>query len=433
MRCLWRWLLVPILCWAGGATAGEYDFAVPEARPKPYELGTRLELRGIYHRFDRDAAPFMLNYFDDDPGSDALEGRGSVELSGGLRLGRMQARLLSHHEYTHGVRETQWEDKLYEGYVSLRPSTHVTIDAGKRSVVWGTGYAWNPAAFLNRPKDPDDPALNLEGRTLLGLDLVKSLSGRGLNNIGLSALLLPVIEDWANGELGSDGDLYLAFKLYLLWHDTDIDLIFFDGPGQPRSLGIDFARNLAPHIAVHGEAALRQDAPRLEIDRQGRTSLQRQDQWSWLLGVRYLTTRDATIIAEYYHNGAGYERDALRNFFAYQASAIRQWQSTGDTAILQSARQMTRAFYQQRNLGKDYFYMRISQKEPLDILYFTPWIAANVNLRDWSFSLQPGMTWTPRTNLEVNLRVAIPIGPSGTEFGEKPDRFRPEVWLRYYF
>jgi hypothetical protein len=29
--------------------------------------------------------------------------------------------------------------------------------------------------------------------------------------------------------------------------------------------------------------------------------------------------------------------------------------------------------------------------------------------------------------------VAVPVGPAGTEFGEKPDAVRPEVWMRYYF
>jgi hypothetical protein len=429
----WLWLPALAMCCAGIAAAGEYDFTIPEAQRKPYDLRARLEARAIYHRFDTDAAPYTLNYYDDAPGSGAMEGRGSLELGGSVRRGIAQASLLTHHEYRHGVREKEWTDNLYEGYVSLKPSARVTVDAGKRSVVWGTGYAWNPAAFLNRPKDPDDPALNLEGRTLLGLDLIKSFSSPGLSNIGLAALLLPVIQDWSNSELGADGDLYHALKLYLLWRDTDIDLIYFDGPDQPRGVGIDFARNLAPHIAVHGEAALRQDAVRRVLDRRGNMAELREDQWSYLLGVRFLTARDTTFIAEYYHNGGGYDRDALRDFFDYQASAIRQWKTTGDAAVIERVRQATRTYYQQRNLGRDYFYLRISSKEPLDILYFNPWVSATVNLRDWSFSLQPGMTWTPRPNLELNLRVGIPIGPAATEFGEKPDAFRPEAWVRYYF
>jgi hypothetical protein len=37
------------------------------------------------------------------------------------------------------------------------------------------------------------------------------------------------------------------------------------------------------------------------------------------------------------------------------------------------------------------------------------------------------------TNLELNFRVGVPIGPAHTEFGEKPDAVRTEFWARYYF
>jgi hypothetical protein len=75
----------------------------------------------------------------------------------------------------------------------------------------------------------------------------------------------------------------------------------------------------------------------------------------------------------------------------------------------------------------------MSVREPFDILYFTPWLAVVFNTRDKSFNLQPGMTYIPITNMELNCRVGIPIGSSHTEFGEKPDVVRPEIWIRYYF
>jgi hypothetical protein len=60
-------------------------------------------------------------------------------------------------------------------------------------------------------------------------------------------------------------------------------------------------------------------------------------------------------------------------------------------------------------------------------------MAAVINVQDFSFNLQPGLTWTPVANLEFNFRVGIPMGASRPEFGEKPDILRPEVWVRYYF
>jgi hypothetical protein len=262
--------------------------------------------------------------------------------------------------------------------------------------------------------------LNLEGRTFLGLDYIKSFSDGDLNNIGVTAMVLPVIDGFTNTELGEPGDVNAAVKLYFLWRDTDIDLIWFNGPDQPHSVGIDFAKNLAPHFAVHGELAVQKDVPVPAVMPNGAIQQTDETQVSGLVGLRYLNNHDTTFIAEYYHNGGG--KDDLWGAPASPVSsaATESMGSAGSTATL-------------RNPGRDYLYVKVSQKEPADILYLTAWMAAMVNLHDHSVNLQPGLSWTPVTNLEINARVGIPLGPAGTEFGEKPDRFRPEIWVRYFF
>jgi hypothetical protein len=423
--------LVAACC--GKVIAGEYDFTIPEAQPKPYALDARLEARYIYHRFDENSARYRLIQFQDDPGADAHEWHLSGELSGRVRTGSLQAVLLTHHEFADTTTEDEWINKLYEGYVSLTPTAQLTLDAGKKLVLWGKGYAWNPVGFVNPPKDPDDPGLNLEGNTYAGVDLIKSLNAGGLANMGLTVMLLPVIEDWANEDFGEDGDLNTAVKLYLLWHNTDLDFIYYDGPSQPSSLGFDFSRNLAENVEVHGELAYQRDVSHVRMDADDTLTQSEDNQVSYLFGMRYLNTLETTFIAEYYHNGDGYDQDQMEDFFIYMEAAFESWRTTGDGSLMQYASRLAGLIYEQQNVGKDYFYLKISQKEPFDILYFSPWVTSIVNLQDFSFNLQPGLTWTPVTNLELNCRVGIPVGASKTEFGEKPDAWRPEVWVRYYF
>ena len=425
--------LIGMVVLAAQALAGEYDFAIPEARKKSYELGGRLESRYIYHRLDEDSARYKLMYFQDDPGAATHEWKESAELSAAWKKEIFQTVLLTRHEFSDSWAEDEWTHDVYEGYVSLRPAPSLTLDAGKKQISWGKGYAWNPAGFINPSKDPDDPGLSLEGRVQLGMDLIKSFETGALANAGLTALVLPVREDWANTDLGADGDVNLALKLYLLWQDTDLDFIFFDGPDQPQSLGFDFAKNLAENIEIHGELALRKDVSRLILDETGKTRQTTENPLDFLFGARYLNTVDTTFIAEYYHQGAGYDKGETEDFFIYQEEAFSQWLSSGNASVIQQAAQKTRSYYSRGNFGKDYLYLKISQKEPFDILYFTPYIATIVNLQDSSFNLQPGLTFTPVTNFELNLRVGIPMGPDNTEFGEKPDAFRPEIWVRYYF
>jgi hypothetical protein len=190
---------------------------------------------------------------------------------------------------------------------------------------------------------------------------------------------------------------------------------------------------LAENFEVHGELGFKKNVTRTVLDSTGQAKNSRQDQLSYLLGVSYLNAVETTFIAEYYHNGAGYDRREVDDFFAYQHWTYQQWLATGNDGYMQRADMATRPYYRQRNFGEDYFYLKITQKEPLDILYFNPWLAVIISLQDLSFNLQPGMTYTPVTNLELNFRMGIPVGPAGTEFGEKQDAVRPEMWARYYF
>jgi hypothetical protein len=80
-----------------------------------------------------------------------------------------------------------------------------------------------------------------------------------------------------------------------------------------------------------------------------------------------------------------------------------------------------------------YVYFRASQKEPLDILYFTPALTAIVNMVDHSFVLIPELLYSPRTNLELRLRGSVFVGGQDTEYGEKQNDYRVELRVRYYF
>ena len=62
---------------------------------------------------------------------------------------------------------------------------------------------------------------------------------------------------------------------------------------------------------------------------------------------------------------------------------------------------------------QDYLYLRISQQEPFDILYFTPAITSIVNLNDQSFQLIPELLYTGITNLELRFRTYLPAGERG--------------------
>ena len=83
--------------------------------------------------------------------------------------------------------------------------------------------------------------------------------------------------------------------------------------------------------------------------------------------------------------------------------------------------------------GRDYIYARFSQKEPFDILYFTPALTTMINLDDQSYSVMPELIYTGLTNLEFRVRFSYFNGGSSTEYGEKLYSNKLELRLRYFF
>ena len=80
-----------------------------------------------------------------------------------------------------------------------------------------------------------------------------------------------------------------------------------------------------------------------------------------------------------------------------------------------------------------YLYVRVSQKDPFDILYFTPAITSIVNLSDRSYSVAPELTYTGITNVELRLRLFWLKGSELTDFGEKQNARRIEFRARWFF
>ena len=82
---------------------------------------------------------------------------------------------------------------------------------------------------------------------------------------------------------------------------------------------------------------------------------------------------------------------------------------------------------------RDYLYLKVTQKEPFDILYFTPSMACIYNINDKSASITPQITYTPITNLELDLKATFLLGKDYTEYGQKLNDYKIYASVKYYF
>lgn len=411
--------------------AEEYTFDLSEIEKKPYHIGGYAEIRPVVSGLDKDSSLYRLRFYNRDEGATLEEYNAALQLEGSMEKGMARLFVRTNTDYKKSYLGEDLETIVYEGFLSLKPSSSLTIDIGKKTLKWGKGYAWNPVAFVDRPKDPDDPELNLEGFIVASADYIKSFDGP-LKTVSFTPVLIPV-HDHVNDTFDDNKKLNFAGRLYLLLYDTDIDFITLTGGSKTTRYGVDFSRNITTNLEVHGEFGFIKDHKKKFINDNGNSFEKEYDAKSYLLGMRYLTGKDTTYILEYYRNGTGFTEGEMRDYFELIDKGYDSYLSSANDALLKKAAVVTEGNYGRPNSMRDYAYLRVSQKEPFDILYFTPSVTWIFNIEDKSFSLAPELLYTGVTNLELRLKLAFVAGERFSEYGEKQTDYRAEFRARYFF
>ena len=431
MKILSVLLTMLILSTALAYGEDQYKFDLSETEKKPYHFGGYVEFRPIVFWPDTNATQYKLNYYKRDPGGNTEEYNAKLQFEGSYEKEAARLYFKTNTDYKNSHFGESEHSSFYEGYLSLKPSTSLKVDTGKRTFKWGKGYAWNPVAFIDRPKDPNDPELALEGYIAVSADYIKSFEGP-LKTISFTPVLFPVY-DHINDSFGQSNKLNFAGKLYFLFYDTDIDLIAFTGGSKTTRYGLDFSRNVTTNLEVHGEFAYIRDYQKNFIDSNGNSYLSEYDARSYLLGIRYLTAIYTTYIFEYYHNATGFTEGEMKNYNSFIDKGYQSYLSTGNDTLLQKAATLTTNNYGMPNPMSNYLYLRISQQEPFDILYFTPAITGIWNVDDKSMTISPEVLYTRFTNWEMRLKAMVLIGAKYSEFGEKQNDYRLEFRVGHYF
>ncbi len=425
-----RFLLLVGGLLAGAAAAEEFSFDAAAFDKKPFEFGGYLELKQERAWLNSSGALYQLNFYDKAARPTLDRTAATLKLDGKFNRDNLIFRFRADAEVRRDALTEDRINRFDEAYLSWKPDPGFTLDVGKQALKWGKGYAWNPVGFVERPKDANDVELAREGFTLVAADFIRNFSGN-LQTLAFTPVLLPVSAQM-NADFGRPGHLNPAAKLYLLYRDTDIDFTWLGRGSRSPRFGVDFSRNLTSALEIHGEWARIRDFDLRSIAANGVVTTTRRNVTSALLGLRYLSERDTTTILEYYRNGAGYSAAQAEDFYRLIDNGLAQFQSAGNSPLLNQARQIVPA-YARANSGERYLYLRVSQKEPFDIVYFTPSVTLIANLDDRSASLTPELLYTGITNLDLRLRASWLSGKAGSEFGEKQNARRLELMARFYF
>ncbi len=261
---------------------------------------------------------------------------------------------------------------LNEAFINYKYNSNHQINLGKKTANWGKGYFFNPIAFIDRKKDPNDPELTKEGFTQINYKYNKVYKS-SLQNFSFDISYLKTNED-INEDLYEGNSNILALKAYFLYKDIDIDLAYFYSDEASNKYAFDFSTNLETNFEIHGEFAIDDS-----------------DDYSYLLGIKYLTESELTIISEYFYRNNQLSKDS--------------------------------SFW-----DKKYFINKFTQKEPYDFLYSSIYYKNSLNLQDNSHQNSLGIIYTGFKNFEIDFSISKFFGDETSEFGSKlVDRFS---WLK---
>jgi len=408
------------------ADAQDYDFEIPqEEEASKLEINGNLDAKWGILKTNTASPVYGLQYFGQDkPGEYLSQYRLDFYLNGDYRYKQVGFTMRTFSQYTD---EGPLELSFYELYGSLNLSPRLTFGVGKRRYNWGKGYAFNPVGYVNTEKDPENPDLAMAGKSSLFLKYNRSFNSGLIQNLSLSTLILPKEAHFLD-KYSKLQDLSAALKLYVLTNNIDLDFMFYAGPNQIRRYGMDFSTNLRENIEVHGEISYAKNEEKSVIQNDV-VQMIKVNGFSYLLGLRYLTTWNMTVIAEYYHNNSGLTKQEYKDYQDYLLNNL----ITGDADLINATRFVMTNRFRSKYLMRDYLYIKASLPEPFEWLYSSVSVFAIYNLNDNSFILSPQLGYKPFTNSEILFWPSFLFGGDDSEYGSKHFQNKLEMWFRFYF
>jgi hypothetical protein len=386
-----------------------------ETREDKLEIGGALEVPYSLLFPRTDSPAYELQYFGKDSPDILSTYSPTLYLNGDYQTGKAGVHIKT---VTTVSGESDPAFALYELYGNYYPSDSSFIQAGKRTLRWGKGYAFSPVGYISPVKDPEDPEASLAGYSLINYQYSRSFSSEILNNIALDLVVLPAVP--ASTMKAADAeDTSAAGKFYLMVWDTDIDFMAYYGKDKPLKYGMDISRNIVGELEVHGEISRFQDQPKYTISGPSLRT-EELDGFAYLVGLRWLNAWNVTTILEYYHNDAGLTRDEFLDYGSYLESAI----AAGTGPAVSGALNLSKSYFGGSNLMRDYLYLKFSKPEPLGMVDTSFSIYSIYNILDRSSSAGFQIGYKPVTNLEIVFQAAVLLGPEDTEFGSKPNAYK---------
>ncbi|HVT45179.1 MAG TPA: hypothetical protein VMT00_12415 [Thermoanaerobaculia bacterium] len=256
--------------------------------------------------------------------------------------------------------------EIGEALLQVSAAGWLDITAGRVIEKWGTGYAWNPTAFIGPRKSPSDPGDRRS--SYRGIDMVKA--DVFVKDTAVSLYRL------------RDGDY--AARAYRLVHGIDGSL-YLRGGDDPTQYGFSLAKVFGNALELHAEVA-------------------RSDGFvKALAGGQYTFRNGINLVVELYHDDEGLSRRAWASF--------RELVGTSEDPFdLREANLR----YQPLRMARDYAFVRLHDGDLWRGVEAE--LIAITNLRDASTLVRLSLSHRITPNISLYVIDTEFMGSEGSEF-----------------
>jgi hypothetical protein len=295
------------------------------------------------------------------------------------------------------------EVRLREGYARASLNSWMDVEAGKRLVRWGTGYAFTPTGLLDPPRDATDPQDRLglnEGMVMARVDIFR----------GASALTVAA----AAPRLGRPDSIVtttprrlLAMRARTTIAGVEMAVVASAADTRRVSFGGNFTHVIGRQFEYHGELLVHDDDS-IWRQRLAPNDPTRPRRVSAVLGMQYTFDRAGlNMVAEYYRDGNGLSSvlwDRLMEVRAAAPVAAAQATTGGGTLT--------------RPTRRDFLFLRGARVNVDGLIQ--PEILTLIGLDDGGVTLVPTLRFVPTRHLQYYVRGLVLTGPARSADGSAP-------------
>lgn len=334
-----------------------------------------------------------------------------------------------------------------ELYADLAPHARWGFNAGRRKLLYGIGFAYNPTDWLNVAKDPLNPQEQKVGAYL-------ALAEFHTARFAITAVYAPLVEENLH-RLPVDADFttYTALvRAYALVADGDLNVQGGMAGEKPRA-GLSYGRYF-DLIEAHVEASARQgnDTPHLDprvpglmarlaslpatlatspMAAQKAAALSpfiypESDSDTWfpqvLAGTRYTTEDNDMLALEYLWNGEGLDSDGWDARIEFLRKVPAGFGTLGTGAAADPSKKFNVRMLRRNYVLASWNRPKLSTANPLlEDLGLTLALTANAD-RDPSVLPYGALSLVRGDHARLLFGMAAPIGSPTSEYGSLPFR-----------